>query len=260
MTPLDNALEKHASTFTGQPEQFEMSFRKINYSHGDVALIGKLKEPVGKARAAVMIVPTIAGPNQIMFDRAEWLASLGYSAFVCDIYGGGEDLSGAADLMQRADDLRADPAYYRERFRCALNVMQRETELPAQRLAAIGFCMGGQAVLELARDGAEFALGISFHGLLDTKAPAAKDAIQPRLLICHGQDDPMVPPDQVRTFQDEMDAAGANWHMHIYSGTRHGFTDPASDERDLNAVAYNASAHRQSMTAMISLFDELFAD
>ncbi len=56
-----------------------------------------------------------------------------------------------------------------------------------------------------------------------------------------------------------MDAAGANWHFHAYSGVKHGFTDPASDQRGLAAVGYNASADRQSWSAMLSLFDEAFA-
>lgn len=237
-----------------------MTFRKIEYLHGDVELVGRLKEPVGTPRAAVLIVPTISGPTDIMFKRAEWLTSLGYAAMVCDMYGGGEPIADFEAAVAKGMALSENPDHYRERFRLALDILRNETALPADRLAAIGFCMGGQVVLELARDGADFAAAVSFHGLLGTKRPAVAGAVKPRLLICHGQDDPKVPPEQVRSFQEEMDAAGADWHMHIYSGTRHGFTDPASDDRNMDAVAYNASAHRQSTTAMLSLFDEIFGD
>jgi dienelactone hydrolase len=53
-----------------------------------------------------------------------------------------------------------------------------------------------------------------------------------------------------------MDAVGANWHFHAYAGVKHGFTDPGSDARGLPAIAYDASADRQSWTALMSLFDE----
>jgi dienelactone hydrolase len=54
-----------------------------------------------------------------------------------------------------------------------------------------------------------------------------------------------------------MDAAGANWHFHSYSGVKHGFTNPAPP---LNpAVDYDASADRQSWAAMFELFDEVFS-
>jgi dienelactone hydrolase len=59
-------------------------------------------------------------------------------------------------------------------------------------------------------------------------------------------------------FWEEMDAAGAQWHFHAYSGVRHGFTDPGSDARGIPSIAYDASADRQSWAAMIALFDEVF--
>ena len=68
----------------------------------------------------------------------------------------------------------------------------------------------------------------------------------------------MVPRSQVIAFWEEMDRVGAHWHFHAYSGVRHGFTDPASDSRGLPAIAYDASADRQSWSAMLNLFDELF--
>jgi len=55
-----------------------------------------------------------------------------------------------------------------------------------------------------------------------------------------------------------MDAVGVNWHLHVYSGVRHGFTDPGSDARGLDAVKYDASADRQSWSAMLGLFGEVF--
>jgi dienelactone hydrolase len=68
----------------------------------------------------------------------------------------------------------------------------------------------------------------------------------------------MVPRSQVLAFWEEMDAAGAKWHFHSYSGVKHGFTDPGSDERGIAAIAYDASADRQSWAAMLELFGEIF--
>jgi dienelactone hydrolase len=117
--------------------------------------------------------------------------------------------------------------------------------------------MGGQAALELARDGAPLACTVSFHGLLNTDLPAEPGAIRSRILVCHGDADPMVPRSQVLEFWEEMDQAGADWHFHSYSGVRHGFTNPYPVEGN-PAVAYNASADRQSWAAMHALFDEVF--
>ena len=76
-----------------------------------------------------------------------------------------------------------------------------------------------------------------------------------RILVCHGDADPMVPRSQVLAFWEEMDAAQANWHFHAYSGVKHGFTNPGPTHNP--AVGYDASADRQSWAAMHSLFDEV---
>lgn len=99
----------------------------------------------------------------------------------------------------------------------------------------------------------------SFHGILSTDAPTSAP-IHPRILVCHGDRDPLVPREQVSACQQEMDAAGANWHLHVYSGVKHGFTDPEADSHGLPALGYDASADRQSWAAMLGLFDEVFRD
>ena len=124
-------------------------------------------------------------------------------------------------------------------------------------VATVGYCMGGGAALEAARDGQDLIAAISFHGTLDSALPAQPGAVKARLLVLHGDADPMVPREQVAAFMEEMDRAGASWHLHAYSGVRHGFTDPGSYLRDLDAVAYDASADRQSWAAMMNLLDEV---
>ncbi|VAV88745.1 hypothetical protein MNBD_ALPHA04-2287 [hydrothermal vent metagenome] len=237
-----------------------MSSIEVNtftYQHGELELAGYMAQPSRYPRAAILIVPTIAGPNKIMFDRAKWLASIGYSAMVCDIYGKGE-VTDMAEGRQLAGELRSDPEYYRERFRCALDELRVRSKLANERIAAIGYSMGGEIVLEIARGGEDLALVVSFHGLLATPLPAKRGTVIPRLLVCNGRADPLVPPKQVRAFLEEMDIAGADCHFHNYTGVLHGFTDPASDNKPLDAVAYNESADRQSKAAMLSLFEELF--
>tara|TARA_R110000850_G_scaffold24945_4_gene72488 strand:- start:795 stop:1535 length:741 start_codon:yes stop_codon:yes gene_type:complete len=231
--------------------------QQFSYRHGDVELSGYLAQPSRYPRAGILIVPTIVGPTRLMQDRARWLASLGYSAMVCDLYGKGA-VADMREARQLADALREDAEYYRDRFRCALDELRTRSKLANSRIGAIGYCMGGEIVLEMARGGEDIALVVSFHGLLSTPLPARRGTIKSRILVCHGRADPLVPPKQVRAFLEEMDFAGADCHMHIYSGVLHGFTDPGNNLKSAAAVRYNASADRQSKAAMLSMFDEIF--
>ncbi len=231
------------------------SLEALAYAHGGTALTGWLARPAGPARAALVLFPTIANVNAHMERRAAMLAQAGYLVLIADFYGVAE-----GDWSALATELRADTAHYRARISAAVAALRALPEAAGLVMGAIGNCMGGQAALEAARHGEAFRVVASFHGLLETGQRAEPGVIQARLLICHGDADPMVPRAHVLAFWEEMDAAGANWHFHSYSGVKHGFTDPGSDARGLPAIAYDASADRQSWAAMQALFAEVFAD
>jgi dienelactone hydrolase len=229
----------------------------LAYTHAETALTGYLARPEGAARAAIVIFPTIANVNDHMHRRARMLADAGYLAMIADFYG--EPVTSFAAAGSLADKLRADPAFYRARLAAAIRALRTHPYAQGLPMAAIGYCMGGGAAIEAARDGQDLLAAVSFHGLLGTALPAQRGAVKARLLVLQGDADPMVPREHVLAFQDEMNRAGVNWHFHSYSGVRHGFTDPASDGRDLDAVAYNASADRQSWAAMLGFLDEVLA-
>ena len=232
------------------------ALQPITYNDGATGLTGWLAKPNGQPKAAVLVLPTIANVTANIERKAQALADAGYLALIADFYG--EPVADFAASFPLAEKLRADPAIYRARIIAALSAMQSLPQAQGLLAATIGFCMGGQAALELARSGADIAFAVSFHGLLDTQIPAAPGAIKARLLICHGDADPLVHRNQVLAFWEEMDAAKADWHFHSYAQVVHGFTDPDSDARGMAAVKYNTSADRQSWAAMLELFAEVF--
>jgi dienelactone hydrolase len=226
---------------------------RFAYRDADTSLTGLVHRPARAARAAVAVYPTIMNPTEGVLAKARALADAGYLALVADYYG--KTPQGFDQAREFAGEIRATPEDYRRRLRAGLRALASVAGPEDLPLLAIGFCMGGQAVLELAREGAPLEAVVSFHGLLQTELPAEPDKVTARILVCHGDADPMAPREQVLKFWQEMDAAGADWHFHSYSGVRHGFTNPAPTENP--ATAYDASADRQSWAAMLSLFDEV---
>ena len=231
-----------------------MNPEPLPYTDGETALAGQLFRPSGAARAAVLVFPTIMNPTESVLAKARALAEAGYLALIADFYG--KQPASFDQARAAAAEIRPDPLVYRRRLRAGLRALATMPEANGLPLAAIGFCMGGQAALELAREGAPLDAVVSFHGLLGTDLPAEPGHVTARILVCHGDADPMVPRSQVIAFWEEMDRAGASWHFHSYSGVRHGFTNPAPTENP--ATAYDESADRQSWAAMHALFDEVF--
>jgi len=225
------------------------------YSDGDTALTGLVYRPSGSPRAAVAVYPSIMNQGGSVLDKARALADAGYLALVADFYG--KQPESFEQSREFAGGIRATPQDFRRRIRAAIRALVSLPGADGLPIAAIGFCMGGHAVLELAREGAPLAAVVSFHGLLGTDLAAEPGKVSARILVCHGDADPMAPRSQVVAFWEEMDQAGANWHFHSYSGVKHGFTNPVPAPGN-PAVAYDASADRQSWAAMHALFEEVF--
>jgi dienelactone hydrolase len=231
-----------------------MALESLGYEDDGARLTALVARPARAPRAAVLVFPTIMNSTPAVESKALKLAEAGYLALIADFYG--ERPGDFAEARRLAAEIRPDPLAYRRRLKAGLRALASLPEAHGLPLAAIGFCMGGQAALELARDGAPLEAVVSFHGLLDTGLPAEPGAIAARILVCHGDADPLVPRSQVLEFWEEMDAAGADWHFHAYGGVRHGFTNPAPTENP--ATGYDASADRHSWAAMLELFDEVF--
>jgi len=124
-------------------------------------------------------------------------------------------------------------------------------------MGAIGFCFGGLCAIELARMGAALRGVVSFHGLLKP-AEGLDNDIRAKILVLHGQNDPMVPPADVGAFAEEMLRADADWELHSYAGVVHAFTNPAANDESLG-TAYDGDADSRSWIAMTRFFADRFA-
>jgi acetyl esterase/lipase len=72
--------------------------------------------------------------------------------------------------------------------------------------------------------------------------PAQPGTVVARILVLHGDADPLATFDEVVDFRREMRSAGANWEFDIYGGARHSFTG----EGITNQETPEAGLHRQS--------------
>jgi dienelactone hydrolase len=185
------------------------------------------------------------------------LAELGYVALAADLYGGGRTF-GSEAAVAHMDALRGEPQVFRRRVQAGVDALTRLDGVEASNVAAIGYCFGGMAVLELARGGGDVRAVVSFHGLLRTAAPAVEGQATAKILACTGALDPLVPLEDLTAFQQEMDAAQADWQLIVYGRALHSFTNRnvagGADPR----MDYDPSADRQSWAAALAFLDEAF--
>jgi dienelactone hydrolase len=192
--------------------------------------------------------------------RSGELAELGYVALAVDLFGEGRLAWALDEAYALTATLRGNPDELQQRMRAGLDTLAALPDVDAARIAAVGYCFGGTAALELARAGASLAAVCCCHGALDTTMPA-RPGLSPRILACLGADDPLVPGDQIDAFAAEMAAAQADWQIHLYGGVKHNFTDPDAGRLNRPAVAeYHPAADRRAWASLLALLSEAFVN
>ena len=208
-------------------------------------------------RPAVILYPTVMGVSELELGFARDLVHLGYTAFVADLYGKQFRGTERPVLKERMDRLRADRAALRKRLLAVVEKTRTLDAVESDAVAVAGYCFGGMCALDVARSGADVAAAVAFHGLFDPPGLPPEN-VKAKVVAFHGWDDPMVPPDKVVALARELTEAGADWQIHAYGHTAHGFTNPNADASGVPGVHYNRTAADRSWTAFVTFLEDLF--
>ena len=233
-----------------------MKTETIKYRSTGEDLEGYVAFPENDSAPLVLVAHTWAGKDNFVHKKAEDLADLGYVGFAVDMYGNGKVGVDTAENESLMTPLISDRDELKDRIVSALNFGKSLPGVDPKRVAAIGYCFGGLVVLDLARSGEDLQGVVSFHGLL-MPSDIRDSGVKAKVLVLHGERDPMVPLEMVDSFQKEMTEASADWQLHSYGGTYHAFTNPDANDPNLG-TQFNKSANERSWQSMKSFFEEIF--
>jgi dienelactone hydrolase len=216
------------------------------------------EDEVETPRPGVLIVPNVLGQKEADNQKAEVLAKLGYVGFACDVFGQGKRAQRGPDMGVHMNACLADRAQLRDRLATSLKVLKGFGHVDPAKTAAIGFCFGGLSVLDMARSGQDVLGVVSFHGVYHRPDYANTTPIGPKVLVCHGWDDPLATPNQTVALAAELTEGQADWQLVAYGSTGHGFTDPSARDLGIPGVGYQPDSDRRSWRAMQNFLSELF--
>lgn len=230
--------------------------RPLSYPAGGTECIGYLALPEGEGPfPGVLVAPAFSGLSELEKRFANRLAGMGYAALAVDYYGGGTHATSRDEAGRLMQALNGDRPLLASRMEGALAALKALPEVDAGRTAAIGFCFGGKAVLDLARSGADFRAGATFHGIFDAPEGGSQP-MKAALLILHGWDDPLAPPQAVTALAEELSTHCEDWQLLGFGNTGHAFTNPAAS---LPGMGYSESASRRSWAALERFLEEKLA-
>lgn len=233
----------------------------IAYTHAGTSLEGYLAydDAVSGKAPGILVVHEWWGLNDYARSRAEKLAGMGYVAFAVDMYGKGKSTEHPDQAAAWMKEVNSNMEAWLKRAVAGLDVLKKQPQVDTARLAAIGYCFGGATVQVLAYGGAELKGVVSFHGSLIPVSAEQASQTQAKILVCHGATDPMNTPEAITTYVNAMNASSIDWQLIAYGGTRHSFTNPDADKRDMAALAYSPSADRRSWQHMTYFFNEVLS-
>ena len=210
---------------------------------------GYLVKPEGKGPfPAVLVVHENRGLNPYIKDVARRAAVEGFVALAPDGlspvggYPGNDD---EGKVMQA----NLDPArLYTDMLNSAKFIKQHE--LSTGKLGATGFCYGGGVVNQLAVDmGTSLNAGVPFYG----RAPSLNDvpAIKAPLMVQYAEEDPRINAMKL-DYEAALTKARAEFAMHMYPGTRHGF-------HNYSTPRYNKEQAKIAWQRTVGFFKEKLA-
>eukprot|EP00943_MAST-04B_sp_MAST-4B-sp1_P005873 g5873.t1 len=274
-------------------ENVPLTYEGYTYRHSHIAYIkGRPPAPV------ILVHPNYAGLKQFDIDQACFLARCGYVGFALDLYKDIEsykyedrnpskdrstqelrDLAkkhfvGAFSAMNEA--LR-HPKHWRGLMNAYLQYSFTHPAVKAKHAGAVGYCFGGQCLLEQVRAGHELQAVVSFHGLLQSRPTFIDDPLgikkgritaemfakevdvapnnytkNCKVLIENGDADDHVSESSIAEWKKEMDDANIDWVFHNHAKTPHGF----ALAEGVWSTEYVEAADRRSTLSMLSLFAE----
>jgi carboxymethylenebutenolidase len=193
-----------------------------------------LATPDEPRRAGVVILPDVRGLYRFYEELALRFAERGYSAIAFDYFGRtagaekrGDDFEYMPHVEQTTPEgLQADVAA------CVAHLRASGCEA----IFTVGFCFGGRNSWLAAASGHWLAGAIGFYGRPGpgrdgSPGPTQRAAeIAAPILALQGGDDPGIPVEESRSFDDALDTAGVEHEVVIYDGAPHSFFDRKYEE------------------------------
>ncbi len=186
----------------------------------------------------VLLIHDWDGLTDYEVKRSEMLADLGYAVFAADLFGAGVRPTEVKDKRRHTGELYKDRKKMRALMQAALDTAEKKGA-KAQNAAAMGYCFGGAAVLELARSGANLKGFVTFHGGLETPEGQDYSAVKGNILVFHGTADDAITMNDFAALAAALEQAGVPHEMITYGGAPHAFTVFGSDR-------YREDADRKS--------------
>ena len=210
-------------TFLFAISSFAATGKSVSYKSGDETVQGMIYTPSGKGPfPGIIVIHEWWGLNDWVKEQASKLADQGYAALAVDLYRGkvATTPDEAHELMRGVPEDRATRDLH-----AAFEFLKSQSNVKKDRMASIGWCMGGGYSLDVALQETTLTAAVINYGHLAVDADSLKK-INASILGIFGGQDRGIPVDDVKKFEQTLKQLGKKVEIVIYPNAGHAFENP----------------------------------
>ena len=210
-------------TFLFAISSFAATGKSVSYKSGDETVQGMIYTPSGKGPfPGIVVIHEWWGLNDWVKEQASKLADQGYEALAIDLYRGkvATTPDEAHELMRGVPEDRATRDLH-----AAFEFLKSQSNVKKDRMASIGWCMGGGYSLDVALQETTLTAAVINYGHLAVDADSLKK-INASILGIFGGQDRGIPVDDVKKFEQNLKQMGKKVEIVIYPNAGHAFENP----------------------------------
>jgi carboxymethylenebutenolidase len=225
----------------------EVKLETVRYQSVNEKVLGVVARPEeGGPWPGVMVIHEWWGLNDWIREVAAKIAGQGYVVLAVDLYRGqvATDAESAHELMRGVPEDRAA-----RDLQTASEYLRSLKGVQSDRIASVGWCMGGSYSLEAAIVVPDLTACVACYGRLMTEDETISSLGAPILGI-YGEEDGGIPAESVEQFEKQARELGRNVTVYLYEGAGHAFMNP------YNKKGYNAKATADAWDKILAFLDK----
>jgi carboxymethylenebutenolidase len=230
---------------------FGSNGKDVSYKSGDETVHGILYTPTGRGPfPGIVVIHEWWGLNDWMKEQASKLADQGYVALAVDLYRGkvATTPEEAHELMRGVPEDRAARDLH-----AAYVYLASQPDVKKNRIASIGWCMGGGYSLDMALAEPQLRAVVINYGHLADDSKSLKKIHASVLGIFGGQDRGITVED-VKKFEAGLKQLGKPVEVKIYADAGHAFENPN------NKTGYRAADAADAWTRTVQFLARTLKD
>src|SRR5579864_2386168 len=197
--------------------------KDVSYKSGNETVHGIIYAPEGKGPfPSIIVIHEWWGLNDWVKEQASKLSDQGYVTLAIDLYRGkvATTPDEAHEIMRGVPEDRAARDLH-----AAVEFLKSQSNVKKDRIASIGWCMGGGYSLDVALQEPALTAAVINYGHLATDSESLKK-INASILGIFGGQDPGITAEDVKKFEQALKQQGNKVEVVIYPDAGHGFENP----------------------------------